>query len=223
MSTAIALPPIQVAPAIAAPVPTPAPATTPPPQDPDPFGGMRWIRKFTVEEYHRMIEAKILTDRDPIELLEGYLVIKMPHSPAHDYAISTLYKRLSRLIPDTFFLQSQCAATFATSEPEPDFTIARGPETDYRNRYPGPSDTACIIEVSVSSLIRDRNEKAGIYARGGIPIYWVVNVDARTIEVYSEPSGSAYGQRTEYAVGASVPVILDGKSFGEIAVADVMA
>ena len=227
MSTATAPPPISIAPQIAAPPSTPLPASTPPPAHTDPFGGLDYIRKFTVDEYHEMIKAKILTEDDPVELLEGYLVLKMPRSPAHDYAISTLYKRLCKLIPDSYFLQSQCAATFDTSEPEPDFTIARGPETDYRKKHPGPSDSAVVIEVSSSSLRRDRGFKSQIYARGGIPIYWVVNVDERKIEVYSHPSGSGeaavYARCTEYAETDAVPLVLDGQTFGSIAVADVMA
>ena len=107
MSTATAPPRVSLAPQIAAPPSTPLPASTPPPAHTDPFGGLDYIRKFTVDEYHEMIKAKILTEDDPVELLEGYLVLKMPRSPAHDYSISTLYKRLCKLLPDSYFLQSQ--------------------------------------------------------------------------------------------------------------------
>lgn len=220
MSTALAAPPASSV------APVAVPASTPPPVYTPPFGGMACLRKFTVDEYHRMIEAKILTEEDPVELLEGYLVLKMPRSLAHDFAIRSLTKELGRIVPDDYTLSSQCTATFDTSEPEPDFTIARGPYADYRSKHPGPADTAVAIECSASSLKRDRGDKAGIYARGGIPIYWVVNVEDRKIEVYSNPSGPSaspeYALCTEYAVGDSAPLTLDGKQVGAIAVVDVM-
>ena len=164
---------------------------------------------------------------DPVELLEGYLVLKLPRSVAHDFAIQTLGKRLHRLVSDDYTVSCQCAVTLADSEPEPDFAIARGPGTTYRTRHPGPDDTAVVIEVSASSLTRDRTDKARIYARGGSPVYWVVNVLDKLVEVFTEPSGPtdspAYGQRTVYAVGQVVPVVLDGSPVGTIAVAEIMA
>src|SRR6266478_553124 len=105
MSTAIATPPAASLTQIS------APPSTPPPAYVEPFGGMAYLRKFTVDEYHRMIEAKILTEDDPVELLEGYLVLKMPRSPEHDYAIRSLNMILSRLVPGDYMLSNQCATT----------------------------------------------------------------------------------------------------------------
>jgi Uma2 family endonuclease len=188
---------------------------------------MATFHRITVDQYHQMIAAGILTEDDPVELLEGYLVTKMPRTPEHDFAIRALGKRLARLVPDTFTLSNQCAATIQESEPEPDFTVARGDESLYRHRHPGPADTALVIEVSASSLYHDRTDKARIYARAGIPVYWVVNVVDKVIEVYTQPSGPtaapAYAKRDDYAVGTSVPVVLDGNSVGTVAVSDVMS
>lgn len=186
------------------------------------------MRRFTLDEYHEMIRNRILTEDDHVELLEGYLVLKMPRSPEHDFAIRALDKRLQRIVPDAFTVSNQCAATLTKdSEPEPDFTIARGDETAYRTHHPGPADTALVVEVSASSLSRDRNDKARIYARAGIPVYWVVNVIDKQIEVFTQPSGSgaapAYTRHDVYAVGTSVPVVLDGNTVGDIAVADLMS
>jgi Uma2 family endonuclease len=83
-----------------------------------------------------------------------------------------------------------------------------------------------VIEVSDSSLGLDRNHKARIYARAGIPVYWVVNVVDKQIEVFTQPSGPgeapAYAQQDVLAVGTHVPVVLDGATVGTIAVSDVM-
>jgi Uma2 family endonuclease len=184
------------------------------------------FHQLTVAQYHRMIQTGVLGEDDPIELIEGYMVTKMPRSPEHDYAIRTLDKRLQRLVPDTFTVSNQCAATLNDSEPEPDFTVARGGETTYRDHHPGPADTALIIEVSASSLPFDRTDKARVYARAGIPVYWIVNVVDKQIEVLTQPSGPcdtpAYAQTDVYATGTSVPVVLDGATVGTIAVADVV-
>ena len=194
----------------------------------EPYGGMTYVRKFTLGEYHEMIRSRILTEDDQVELLEGYLVLKMPRSPEHDFAIRALDKRLQRLVPDTFTVSNQCAATLTDdSEPEPDFTVARGDETVYRAHHPGPSDTALVVEVAASSLSRDRTDKARVYARAGIPVYWVVNVIDKQIEVLTRPSGPcdapAYAQHDVFVVGTSVPVVLDGNTVGTIAVGDVMS
>ena len=185
------------------------------------------FHRLSVDQYHQMIQQGILTEDDPVELLEGYMVTKMPRSTEHDFAIRAIERRLHRFVPDTFTISSQCAATLQNSEPEPDFSIARGNESLFRQRHPGPSDTALVIEVSASSLLRDRTDKARIYARAGIPVYWVVNVVDKIIEVYTLPSGPgnapAYAKRDDYPVGTSVPVVLDGNTVGTIAVAEVMS
>jgi hypothetical protein len=64
----------------------------------------------------RLIAKGTLKDSDPIELLEGLLVVKMSRSLAHDFAITAMEKRLHRLVPDLFVTRGQCAATFAKSE-----------------------------------------------------------------------------------------------------------
>ena len=91
---------------------------------------------------------------------------------------------------------------------------------------PAPADIGLIIEVADSSLLIDRHDKGSIYARANLPVYWVVNVVDRIIEVYTQPAGAdetaAYTKRDEFAMGSSVPVVLDGATIGAIAVADVM-
>src|SRR4029079_17581133 len=91
---------------------------------------------------------------------------------------------------------------------------------------PGPAEMGLVIEWADSSLLIDRHDKGSIYARAKLPVYWVVNVVDKVIEVYTQPSGqdetTTYAQRDNFGVGASVPVVLDGRPVGAIAVADVM-
>jgi Uma2 family endonuclease len=185
------------------------------------------FRKFTLDEYHKMIETGVLISGEPYELLEGNLVRKMSRGSPHDSAIQALYKRLLRLLTVGWDVRGQSAVTLVGgSEPEPDLAIVRGDENAFRKRHPGPAEIGLIIEVSGSSLLIDRHDKGSIYARANLPVYWVVNVVDRVIEVYTQPAGeaeaAAYSKRDDFAVGSSVPVVLDGAIVGAIAVADVL-
>lgn len=183
------------------------------------------FRQFTVDEYHQMIRTGILAHEEPVELLEGWMVKKLSHGTPHDSIIDTLEGELLRLLPADWFPRSQRAVTLTDSEPEPDVAVVRGPRGRYKTNHPVPADIAMLIEVSDSSLRADRIGKARIYSRAGIPVYWVVNVVAKVIEVYTLPAGlgdaAAYTKRDDYPVVATVPVVLDGASIGSIAVADV--
>lgn len=185
------------------------------------------FRKFTLDQYHKMIETGVLIDGEPYELLEGYLVHKMSRGSPHDSAVQVLNKRFVRMAPAGWEVRTQCAITLPTgSEPEPDCVLVRGDETTFRTRHPGPTEIGLLVEVSDSSLLIDRHDKGRIYAREGIPVYWVVNVVDKVIEVYTLPSGpneaAAYAKRDDYPVGTAVPVVLGGTPVGSIPVGDVM-
>ncbi len=185
------------------------------------------FRRFTLGEYHKMIETGVLIDGEPYELLEGHLVHKMSRGSPHDSALQVLTKRFVRLCPAGWEPRCQSAVTLAgDSEPEPDFVLARGDETTFRTRHPGPAEIGLVVEVSDSSLAVDRHDKGSIYAANGIPVYWVVNVTDKVIEVYTQPAGTgdtaAYATRNDYPVGTAVPIVLDGNAVGTITVAEVM-
>jgi Uma2 family endonuclease len=203
--------------------------TTAPPLMPAPeFAEGAGFRPFTIDEYHQMIKAGILIDGEPVELLEGWMVKKMSRGTPHDAAIQALFKRLLRLTPAGWDVRGQSAVTLPTddSEPEPDLAFVRGDESTYRNRHPGPADIGLVVEVSDSSLRVDRTGKGRIYARAGIPVYWVVNVVDKVIEVYTQPSGPteqpSYATRNDYPVGTAAPVVLAGNTVGTITVVEVM-
>lgn len=200
---------------------------TPTPTLPQPtFLAYATFCRFTVDQYHTMIRTGVFTDGEPYELLEGYVVHKMPRGTPHDSAIQALNKRFVRLLPTGWDVRAQSAVTLPESEPEPDFAFVRGDEATYRTRHPGPGEIGLVVEVSASSLTIDRVDKQRIYARNAIPAYWVVNVVGKVIEVYTQPSGPgespSYARRDDYPVGTAVPVVLDGTTAGTVAVADVM-
>lgn len=221
--SAVAAPPAPLLPAGTTP---PPPAAAAAPAEPY-YLSMSTVRRFTLAEYHKMIETGVLIDGEPYELLEGHLVHKMSRGSPHDSAVQVLAKRLYRMVPDGWEVRPQCAVTLSDdSEPEPDIAVARGDETTFRDHHPGPTELSFVVEVSASSLSIDQHDKGRIYARDGIPVYWVVNVEDRRIEVYTRPGdtpdGPAYQDRQDFPTGSDVPVVLDGHQIGVVAAADLI-
>jgi Uma2 family endonuclease len=169
-----------------------------------------------------MIAAGILTSDDPIELLAGLLVPKMPKNPPHRAVTRLTRCALESIIPSGWQVDTQDPITLADSEPEPDVSVVRGQTRDYLKRHPGPSEIGLVVEVADSSLDRDRGLKLAIYARAGVPVYWIVNLVDRRIEVYSRPSAAAYADRRDFSQGDEIPVALDGQEIGRIRVADLL-
>jgi Uma2 family endonuclease len=184
------------------------------------------IMRLSVDQYHQMMQAGILDSGDPIELLEGLLVIKMSKNPPHVYSTSRLDDMLSAAVPPGWFVNSQDPITTLESEPEPDASVIRGDRRDYLNGHPTPKDVAMLGEVSDSSLDYDRSIKKRVYARANIPIYWIVNLEDRCIEVYTDPTGPAdepdYRHCQIFGENDFVPVILDGQEVGKIEVKSVL-
>jgi Uma2 family endonuclease len=189
-------------------------------------GTMAGFRRFSVAEYHRLIAIGILTEDDNLELLEGYLVHKMSRNPPHDSTLQLLYEALSRIMPKGWCVRMQCAITLADSEPEPDGAVVRGTARTYASRHPGPADVGLVIEVADSTLAGDRVDKGRIYARAGLPCYWIVNLTDHQVEVYTDPSGPTaapgFARRTDYRAGDAVPLVLDGVTVANIAVPDLL-
>ena len=183
------------------------------------------LQRFSVEQYHRMIASGVLTENDPVELLEGLLVAKMPRDPHHDGSLCRVQKGISALLTDTWVLRIQSAITTRESEPEPDLVIATGPDTKYFNYHPRRGDLALVIEVANTSLGEDRDLKGPIYARERIPIYWIVNLIERQVEVYTQPRGvksATYRERRDYLATSKIPVVLGGEEIGLLSVADFL-
>ena len=114
----------------------------------------------------------------------------------------------------------------ARSEPEPDTAVVRGDSEDFGNRHPAPSDLALVAEVADSSLWRDKVFKKNLYAKNGIPVYWLVNLVDWQIEVYTEPTAIAdvadYLHCDIYSRTDNMPLMLDGLKVAEIAVRSIL-
>jgi Uma2 family endonuclease len=187
---------------------------------------MAGFRRFSVAEYHRLIELGILTEDDNLELLEGYLVHKMSRNPPQDSAIQKGNRTWLRLLPAGWDVRVQSAVTLTDSEPEPAFAIVRGDASTYLARHPAAADIGLIIEVADSTLPGDRDDKGRIYARAGIACYWIVNLNSRQIEVYTSPSGPVaspgFAQRVDHPAGGTIPLALPGAAPLQAAVQDFL-
>jgi len=180
------------------------------------------ILRLSIEQYHAIIQAGILTSDDSVELLEGWLVFKRPKNPPHRVTTRLVRTALENILPAGWYVDSQEPIALSNSEPEPDIVVVRGDTRQYLDRHPRAEDIALIIEVSDTTLQRDRTVKKRIYARAGISIYWIVNLVEEQVEVYSQPlvevEQSDYSQRLDFGRSAVIPIIIEGIEIGAIAV-----
>ncbi len=183
------------------------------------------LRRFSRDEVHRMMDAEVLIEGAPVELLEGWLVRKMTFHPIHNALVAWLHHFLTRHTPPGWHCRCQMTLATPESEPEPDISIVRGEFFDYRGRHPEPTDTVLAIEVADSSLRIDRAVKAPLYGGLGIPEYWIVNVNEAQIEVYTAPTGAApipgYDDRRDYVRGDEAPLVIAGQHLARLPITDL--
>jgi hypothetical protein len=175
------------------------------------------VRKFTVDEYHRLIEGGFFRDNDKFELLEGWIVAKMPRTPAHDAAISLADEIVRKYLPSEWIVRVQSAVTLTDSEPEPDLAVVRGPIRAYAAHHPGAADIGLIVESSATSLGLDRADKGRIYARARIAVYWILNVEEGVVEVYTDPTAEGYQTQKLFAGSDAIPLIVAGQKLADVA------
>ena len=142
----------------------------------------RWSR----HEYERLIDHGFLDEDDPIELLDGLLLVKEPQHSPHRTAVLLVAKAVEQAFGAGWFVQIQSPIILSDrSEPEPDVCVVRGSPRDYVDAH--PRRPALIVEVALSGLRIARGRKAAVYARARIADYWVVNLVDRVLEVHREP------------------------------------
>lgn len=172
------------------------------------------IWKFSVTDYHRLIDIGVLDENDRVELLEGWLVPKMSHGPLHDISVELAHERIRQVLPNGWRLRVQSAITTGDSEPEPDLAIVRGDIRTAPRRHPLPTEIGLLIEVADTTLQNDRLRKTEIYGRAGILNYWIINLQDRQIECFSQPTGpiskAGYNQSDILLPGDQLPLELDG-------------
>jgi Uma2 family endonuclease len=152
--------------------------------------------RFTVDEYHRMANAGILTEDDRVELLDGQIVPTSPIGPRHAGCVDDITRLFIRLAGDAVVVRVRNPVVIERyNEPEPDVVVARARPDRYRRAHPTPADVLLIVEVADTTIRQDRGFKVPLYAAAGIPEVWIVDLPADRIEVYRLPNAGAYGER----------------------------
>lgn len=166
---------------------------------------MKTLATWSVDEYHRMIEAGILQNRK-VELLTGEIVEMSPETPINYNTAKRDTKYLESLLAGLAEVRFNGPITLRDSEPEPDIAIVRLPESNYNNRHPEPEDIFWVVEVSKTSLKKDLEIKASIYANANILEYWVLNLSANELIVMQNPQNGKYTSETIIRQGVITPL-----------------
>jgi Uma2 family endonuclease len=179
-------------------------------------------KRLSVDQYDQMVKHGILPETNRFELIEGRIVEKDVKDPAHSTVVDLTRQAVNRILPRGWFTRQEQPVRIPNrrSEPEPDISVVRGATKDYATRHPGPEDTALVVEVTRSTVSKDR-ALARVYGGGGIPAYWIVDVPRRRLEVYESPVGGKYSSRRILRASDTVSLIIDGREVGPIAVADL--
>jgi Uma2 family endonuclease len=178
------------------------------------------VYRMTVDEYERM--AGVLND-PRVELIDGYLVRKTGKKPPRAWAVGNILEAIVALLPNGWTWRKEDPVRIPEfDEPEPDVTVVRGSRDDYRDRHPEAGDVTIIVEVSESTLDRDRGKKLLAYAKGGVATYWIVNLVDGQLEVYTRPDPDGYQSSQILKPGQDVSVVIDGVEVGRIAVSDIL-
>jgi len=153
------------------------------------------LAKWSLADYHRLVATGLLDGR-AVELLAGDLVTMPPEGPEHAQLSTDAADCLRQLLGDRALIRDSKPITLPeqASEPEPDLAIARPQRALYRQRHPHPEDLFGVIEYANTSLAKDREVKRQLYARAGIPAYWLVDLQNRQVIAYSAPQAGEYQQ-----------------------------
>jgi Uma2 family endonuclease len=181
--------------------------------------------RISVRQFEKMIEAGIFPEGVHVELLGGILVAMTKNRP-HDYIVGQLGDLFRVLLPAGWFFEEEKSSIFGRYwRPEADFAVVRGQRGDFRKRSPRARDISLLVEVADSSYPKDVGIKLRRYAGTRVPVYWIINVGRRQIEVYTEPKGRGRTARYQNTLtckeGEVVPVVIDGQERGRLAVADL--
>jgi Uma2 family endonuclease len=161
--------------------------------------------KWSVEEYHLMIESGLLTGKS-VELLNGKIAEMSPEREEHSYTNDDVAELLREKLKGLAKIRESHPITLDNSEPEPDIAIVRLPKTIYAQHHPYPQDIYWLIEISHKTLSKDLTEKKTIYARNGIVEYWVIDLINKRLIVHTAPEGNNYTKITEYTQGTISPL-----------------
>lgn len=178
-------------------------------------------RRWTVAEYHQAADAGLFRPEERLELIEGEIYAMTPQKSLHAAVISLVQFALESAFGRGHFVRIQLPLTLGSnSEPEPDLAVVPGKPRDYLAGH--PTSAALAVEIAEATLAFDRRRKAALYARAGIPEYWIVNLVDEVLEVYRGPDSNAgrYRETSRHGRGDTVTPLLAANY--ELAVAGIL-
>jgi Uma2 family endonuclease len=186
----------------------------------------RVVYRLTGAQALKIPELGIIGADEDVERWDGVLY-KMTKYEPHNSTVMNSAELLRPLLPPDYHLREEKSSRERTHYlPEPDVSIARGSTRSYAQTLPPLERFALVIEVRESTHDADYKQKPPVYARAGIPVYWVIDPRSREIVVFGEPRslGQGHGDstRARYASGQSLDVVIDGEARGRLAVDDVL-
>lgn len=153
------------------------------------------VKKFTIQDYHRLTELGFFKKEDKIELIRGEIIEMAAKGTSHSVCETRLERELYKLIGERATLRGQQPIILSSySEPEPDRVIVKNREDDYLNSHPHTEDILLLIEISDSSLDYDQSTKLSVYAENNITNYWIFNLVDFCLECYCQPYQNLQGE-----------------------------
>lgn len=143
----------------------------------------RWTR-----EQFQALGEEGLFDGQRVILMEGEIVAMPPVGDLHCGVVTLASEAFRSVFGPGFFVREEKPFDIGrTTDPLPDIVVVAGTIRDFITQ--GPTEAALIVEVSNSTLVYDRREKASFYAAAGIRDYWIINVAQQPaqIEVHRQP------------------------------------
>ncbi|MBD2457814.1 Uma2 family endonuclease [Nostoc sp. FACHB-87] len=168
--------------------------------------------KFTVPQYHKMIESGILTEDDRVQLIRGEIVEMSPIGTKHAACVKCLNKILSTKLRDRVLIAIQDPVELNdNSQPQPDVALLKPRDDFYADAHPQPQDILLLIEVADSTIIYDREEKIPLYAEANIIAVWLIDINEQVVEVYQQPTATGYQHIQKFSGGEilSIPGFSD--------------
>lgn len=164
--------------------------------------------KFSVSEYEDMIKFGILAKQDRVELIRGEIVDKMTIGDNHAACVNRLTRLFSRTVADHAIVSIQNPIRLADSRPEPDVALLKPRDDYYASSGPRAEDVRLIVEVADTSLEYDREVKGALYAEAGIPEYWIVHLEGKSLLVFRQPQpDGSYQHRQTLTRGETIDVV----------------
>lgn len=165
--------------------------------------------RITLDEWRRMGEAGIFPPESRIELIDGEIIEMSPIGFNHAGHVTRLMNYFAPLLADSALMTAQNPLQLGDlSEPEPDFMLLRPEPSFYSTRHPQADDVLLLVEIADTSLSYDRSQKMRLYAAHNIPEYWLLNLNATSLEVYKQPQSTGYAEKSVLHRGDSVQLLL---------------